>query len=371
MEEKILKKIEKIKEIVNNKWFCIIEINNSRNIEFLFNLNKKLEDEKEKFYNYFICFFFSSFILIGLGKTWYILGVLIMFLAPIILIFLKPLSIFQTFLFNKNLKKIWWLKNRFIIIFEDNVFIDKQKYPIKYWNLSTNKRVMDFLFTKWEDYEILIENLKKLKLKQHFKLKYLADLEYINSNEKKDILKNYTEDFLIKDYYLQNEKFLKLVNKFNFTEKRFSKFYDNIFILENETRNLIEIKNNLEKNISENKDFFAKPLEIENGFKNISKKINIILKKKNEIFIFLKKYFKEEEVFEKYIFWLKKQIISPLNSMKNILIKNLKYCDYLIEKNKNLENEQIKISNKRLEIQKDTLKKQIFILEEKIKILEK
>lgn len=395
VKEKIWQKIETIKQIVSEKWFCVLKVENLRNVEFILEMKNKLEKNFQEMATKIIWIFIFN-ILIIITSSYFIenpLGLLfitfiywsiiiyitekqnifsrnkflikimclclfisiilqidfkiakIIFISPLFLLFIfipylifssKRLTLKKTFSNDEILSKMNWLKNKYITVFENNVFIDNKNYKIISWDLLTNPEVFNFLFQ--------------------------------NPANKEKILKKMNNES-IKIFLKEHEKLVSKISYYNKNERKFTNFYENTVKLENLTKILEKIKNKLEQDIHENKDIFAKSTEIEKWFKYFSEKIEEILNLKNKIIDFLKISFQEKIDFTKYNLWLKNQTVSPIISMKNILQKNIEYCDYLLEKNKNHENEQIQISNKRLEIQKNSLQKQISILDEKINIL--
>lgn len=187
---------------------------------------------------------------------------------------------------------------------------------------------------------------------------------FLFRNEDLSNYKMITENLSISNIESNEENNLNNIFKkifYLFYPKKDEVFKINLIKLEKYSDLINKKRKNINNNLK-NFEFY----KLKNEINYLSKYINKSDKIKEEIKenLISKKYFPKEK-FENY---LKENIIFPLKEIKKILENNLISIENL--KNKTSENPQIILSNKRLEIQKNSLENQILILDEKIKKLE-
>lgn len=304
---------QKILSEIDKKWFLAFDILKNNFLEE--NLKKELYEkiknlsERKK---YFFISKFDNFNEIHFPLLffiiWFILTIINIFLpfeSQILANIIKIFFLIWSFYFF-----IFWIF-KLIRIFSKNLK-DKieNKEKIDRMVLFTENKI--FIFDKILDFK-------------NFNFKNL-DIFEKNSSENKNFRKIFFEtEFLINDLDLVSNNLEKNFSNLEFWERNFSDFLKNI-----ENSNIL----------------------IQKIFKNIEK----IKKIKNINLEKLEKYLKEKMIFS-------------LESIKNILEKNLNYIENLIEENKNSINNQIILINKRLELQKNSLQKNIFNINEKINLI--
>lgn len=369
LDKKEIELLQKANKIISERWFCIFEINNFRVAEFILDFktakNKILTYLEKRIIIFIIIIFIIivfTIISITIRETNNEIISIIFLSTPIIIIAiiqilviyinvfkkikrLTPWSLISNIILkSKIVSKSKWLKNNFIVAFENNIIIDNKIFPIKNWDLTTNEDFLKFMFEKWEDYIEVIKNIQK------------EEIRY------KDLLEN---DKIISVYITHNRDLLESFKKINKKEN----FFENILLLDKAVEELILIKNDLEWNISQNEEYFYQIWEITKLFWKMTKKVEEILKIKEKANTFLKNNFPKEIFFEKFTNYLKNQLTSPLIDIRNILERNAYYIDYLMSQNNFSDDENIILLNKRLELQKNDIKNNILIIENKIKSL--
>lgn len=322
---------EFLKSEIDKKWFEILEIPFYKKIEFFKNIEKEIS--KEKYNEFFILFsifylFLAIFLIfLTLKNIWIFLLFIFFFIYIYFLIFKEKISIFFLFFWKNSLENISWIKSDFLIIFENEVLLYGKKFSIKSWDLTSNRELMEFLQKN--------ENLEFYDFKYFFKM----------------------------------EKIINLVNK---KYRIINNFQKNIKILDEKLENLENISKSLEKNISENEEFFHKSSEILKDFKILDKKILEIFNLKKNILENFEKITNDKNLdLKKFDFYVLEKVLNPILKLKNILQKNFENIEKMLLESKIEENHQIKFAEKRLEITKNNLKKQIIFLDEKLKFFEK
>lgn len=351
--------LEEAKNEISQKGFSVIEINNQKRLEFFYNIielveikyyeNRKNFKKRKIIFNiYFSIFFLFVAIFSFIYQEFFLILVI---LTLFFIVFSIISEIKYEFLWLKTRKNIikdndlffrlWGVLSKYWIITNKYIFIDRKIYVIE------NNKITKFIF---------MENSETYKLKNSINLEDLIfenkDYSFIDKfNQGKIIYKKY------QTLNKKEEKLIILKNSLNEIEVKIEK--------------LLFLKNFIKNNISnlKNWDFLDKNFfkKIDEFNKFVSEIVILKEKSENQLKILeIKKYIDFEE-FEIYI---KNSIIFPLKSLKEILKIQLNYCNISISKNKNSQNSQIILLNKRLIIQKENLEKQIFLLDEKIKKLE-
>lgn len=304
---------QKILSEIDKKWFLAFDVLKNDFLEE--NLKKELYEKIKnlsKRKKYFFISKFDNFNEIRFPLIfifiWFILTIINIFLPfenQILANIIKIFFIIWSFYFF-----IFWSFYLAIIFLKNLKDKIENKEKIDRMVLFTENKI--FIFDKILDFK-------------NFNLENLDNFEK-NSSENKNFRKTFFEtEFLINDLDLVLKNLEKNFLNLEFWERNFSIFFKNI-----ENSNIL----------------------IQKIFKNIKK----IKKIKNINLEKLEKYLKEKMIFS-------------LESIKNILEKNLNYIENLIEKNKNSINNQIILINKRLELQKNSLQKNIFNINEKINLI--
>lgn len=323
--------IELSKRDINEKWFSVFELPLYKKIQFFKNIEKEIL--KEKYNEFFILFsifylFLAVFLIfLTIKNIWFFLLFIFFFIYIYFLIFKEKISIFFLFFWKNSLENFSWVKSNFLIIFENEVLLDGKKFFIKSWDLNSNRELMEFL------------------------------------------QKNENLEFYDFKYFLKMEKIINLVNK---KYRIINNFQKNIKILDEKLENLENISKNLEKNISENEELFNKTSEVVKNFKILDKKIFEIFNLKKIILENFEKITNDKNLdLKKFDFYVLEKILNPILKLKNILENNLEKVEKILNETKKDKNVHIKFSEKRLEITKNNLQKQIFFLDEKLKFLQK
>lgn len=316
------------KRDINEKWFSIFELPTYKKIEFFQNIKKKLNWNIAEFIH---CIFMVFYVFILFIAIIYYFNVFLILFIMFLWIFFKEnkhyISSFFLFFWKRSLENISWIKSDFLIIFENEVLLDGKKFSIKSWDLTSNRELMEFLQKN--------ENLEFYDFKYFFKM----------------------------------EKIINLVNK---KYRIINNFQKNIKILDEKLENLENISKSLEKNISENEEFFHKSSEILKNFKILDKKIFEIFNLKKNILENFEKITNDKNLdLKKFDFYVLEKVLNPILKLKNILQKNFENIEKMLLESKIEENHQIKFAEKRLEITKNNLQKQIIFLDEKLKFFEK
>lgn len=304
---------QKILSEIDKKWFLAFDVLKNDFLEE--NLKKELYEKIKnlsKRKKYFFISKFDNFNEIHFP----LIFIFIWFILTIINIFLP----FESSIFANIIKIFFIIWSFYFFIFWSFylaiIFLKNLKDKIE------NKEKIDRMVLFTENKIFIFDKILDFK---NFNLENLDNFEK-NSSENKNFRKIFFEtEFLINDLDLNSKNLEKNFLNLEFWERNFSDFFKNI-----ENSNIL----------------------IQKIFKNIEK----IKKIKNINLEKLEKYLKEKMIFS-------------LESIKNILEKNLNYIENLIEKNKNSLNNQIILINKRLELQKNSLQKNIFNINEKINLI--
>lgn len=213
-------------------------------------------------------------------------------------------------------------------------------YSIKLF-LNFGKDVKNTLITEKNDY-----------IPWFFKtdLMILENVTFINGKIFKQNYKNISENNKILNEMNINSKmeFFSI----NSENKIFFKLRKNFLKLEFLYQFLDTLILHIEDEIEERKNWIYKDRDLENAFLKFDEKVKQIYEIKDEILKIV--WEKKSHYFNisKFENWIKEKLIFSLNSLKNILKNNLESCVLQLEENKKLENPQIILANKRLEIQK-------------------
>ena len=337
-EKFIYDKIEEIKSEIDRKWFYSYDIlDNVINKKEV--LKKFTYDKKTEFYIKVIKFIF--FLLIIFSGTLVIFSTItfiwelykweinygIIFIPIIIIEFVLCSAIFLyisiklsiTTTEKQFLRNLFWFENSKVLILQNMAIIWRKYIKIQNWDISWNELILKTLFinidrkTIWE----------------------LAENDY----KKIPVDKNTKKLFQFKELF---------------------------FELESLSKDIKNIKKELEKNIE---NIHSWKWEFQIMSENLEK-----LKNTNEKIISKKEKVQEllpQVNFKKYNLWLNESFILPLKWIKSFLIKNLEQIKNLILENENNQSEQIKLLQKRLEINKNLLEEKISDLDWEIKKLER
>lgn len=182
-------------------------------------------------------------------------------------------------------------------------------------------------------------------------------------------------DFLEKNFEKIKEMIISSYNNYYFEindkNKNFYEIRKNFLKLELISQFLEILNKHIYDEIEERNSWDWKDKDLENSFSEFDKKIKNIFEIKNKIEqisknIEIKNFFD----FQKFDNWLIKKTISSLNWLKNILEKQIFYCENILKIENSQNSWEMDISKERIKIQKNALEKQISAIDEKIKRLE-
>lgn len=364
MKENIInEELEIIKQEIEKIWFYIYEVPEEKRKKYFLEFIKKNSIQIKTFNKiknrlkfilkntflavivFWIIFLISLFFLYFSGKNLdFLFEVFYWFSIFLILIFLFLLFVLVLFNFIFTLLPIliFWFFRNILKYFQNSSYENIDEIKTKYI-FFTEKYI---LFEK----KFLDFDLSFLKSKYNFFQKIFKKEENIISEISKDDL----------------EIIEKFMNNLNSEERK-------IFILKEK---FIKLKKYLEeiKNLqiqfqkeTLDENLYLNYKKIENIFLEINEKIEKSIILKEETIKNLKKFWKADFInFEKYDFWLKNNLILPIENMKNILQNHINKIEKLLFENKDNDSKQILNLNKRLELQKETLKQQILLLNKKI-----
>lgn len=329
------KKLEIIKQEIEKIWFCIYRVSEAKRKKYFYHFKKQDESFIYLFYTfiwlYIVLLIFLLFYHYEDIKTWwdFFSKVFDAFIFSSLMIIAGFTFFLLLWIWHYSLDNSYkisvWIKNKFII-FTDKYFLVNN----------------DFHF--YEKLGLENENIKKIFEKEEFDTNLISEERMLG-------IQSFMNIFNSKQRYVY------------FLENAFMKIVSISLILKEEQKNL--------KNIFSENDIFLDFWKIQEK----SVKINEIVW---EIFIYMeviqenaKKLKREDFInFEKFHFWLKRNLILPLQNFKNVLEKHLEKIEKILSENKDNNSEQILVLNKRLELQKETLANNILLLDEKIFALE-
>ena len=331
--ETVDKKVEDIKNEVNRKWFFAYDI-----LENIRNENGIIEyytsEKRTNYYLKIIIIFFaysiSMFIIFMISEKLitrdnnpieYSILDTFGFIWLLMLIWVVYSVIKSFFIWGEKrfLKTLFWFDNSRVLILNNLALVWRKAIKIKNWDVSKVDLILDTL-----SIYLFEDDIDSLLAKNNYK--------------KIPVDKNTKKLFQFKELF---------------------------FELEELSKNVKNIRNKIEKSI-QNINSWKWEFQILSEKLDELYEINeTILSKKDEIIELF-----PEVIFKKYNLWLNESFILPLQWIKDFLIKNLEQVKNLISENENNQSEQIKLLQKRLEMNKNLLEKKISELDAEIKKLE-